>query len=131
MKNPDYHSPDQIGRKTDHKNSDRNANKVFARLYASRKCISGLEVSQGSFLCNTSRMVSGDLVHKIGGSLNLDVHSKVHSTRQLTFNSNPSLLGLTQNDVACRILGMCLMGVSLLYFLTVFRSQSRGTAEPT
>lgn len=72
---PDYRSPDRLGRKSYHKHSDRNANKVFARLNASRKCIGGLVVSRGCFLCDTSRMISGDLVYESDGASNLHLHT--------------------------------------------------------
>lgn len=55
--------------------SDRFANKVLAHLYASRKYTSGLAFGRGCFLCDTSRMVSGQLVHEIGDtSPNLELH---------------------------------------------------------
>lgn len=65
---PYYHSPERAVRKSDHKHSDRNTNRVFARLYASRKAIDGLVVSRGCFLSDTSRMVSGELVHETDSS---------------------------------------------------------------
>jgi hypothetical protein len=40
---------------------DRFANKVLARLYARHAYTEHLEFSRGTFLCDTSRMVSGDL----------------------------------------------------------------------
>jgi hypothetical protein len=42
--------------------NDRFANRVLARLYARRKYTSGLVFGRGSFLCDVSRMVSGQLV---------------------------------------------------------------------
>jgi hypothetical protein len=41
---------------------DRFANKVLARLYASRKYTTGMVFSRGCFLGDTTRMVNGDLV---------------------------------------------------------------------
>jgi hypothetical protein len=41
---------------------DRFANKVLARLYASRKFTAGMICSRGCFLSDTTRMVNGDLV---------------------------------------------------------------------
>jgi hypothetical protein len=73
--NPDYRSLDGGKRSSSHVQSDRNANKVFARLYASRKAIEGLVVSRGCFLSDTSKMVSGELVHETGGTPTQHVHS--------------------------------------------------------
>lgn len=57
---------------------DRFANKVLARLYASRKFTLGLTFTRGCFLSDTSRMVSGELVHEsLDPSHNLE--EKCHS----------------------------------------------------
>jgi hypothetical protein len=62
---PDYRN--RGTRRVEHKQSDRNVNKLLARLNGSRKCIEGLIVSRGCFLSNTSTMVAGHLVHESGG----------------------------------------------------------------
>jgi hypothetical protein len=72
---PDYRSVERVRRKGDHKTSDRNANKVFARLYSSRKCIDGLMVSRGCFLADTSKMVSGELVTESDAVAKKHLHS--------------------------------------------------------
>jgi hypothetical protein len=74
---PDFRSR-STGTNRENKQSDRNVNKLLARLNASRKCIDGLVVSRGCFLSNTSTMVTGHLVHESGGSSSgLHMHSYV------------------------------------------------------
>lgn len=70
---PDYRT--RVSRKAEQRSSDRNANKVFSRLYASKKCIEGLVVSRGCFLSDISRTVSGDLIQTNGGPSSPHVHS--------------------------------------------------------
>jgi hypothetical protein len=53
---------------------DRFANKVLARLYASRKFTAGMVFSRGCFLGDTTRMVNGDLVADAN-----DAYEKCHS----------------------------------------------------
>jgi hypothetical protein len=53
---------------------DRFANKVLARLYASRRYLNGLSMSRGCFLCDTSRMVSGELVDDLDVSQHHEFH---------------------------------------------------------
>ena len=72
---PDYRSPERVGKNLHQKQSDRNANKVLGRLYSSGKIIDGLMVSRGCFLSDTSKMVSGDLVRQTGGSKAKHLHS--------------------------------------------------------
>lgn len=74
-KDPNYRSPERLAKNPHHKQSDRNANKVLGRLYASGKVIDGLMVSRGCFLSDTSKMVSGDLVRQTGGTKSTHVHS--------------------------------------------------------
>ena len=74
-KDPNYRSPERLAKNPHHKQSDRNANKVLGRLYASGKVIDGLMVSRGCLLSDTSKMVSGDLVRQTGGSKTTHVHS--------------------------------------------------------
>lgn len=62
-------------RKSDQKQSDRNVNKLFARLYASRKSIAGLVLSRGCFISDTSSLVSGHLVQVTGGSEARHLHA--------------------------------------------------------
>lgn len=60
---PDFRSSRRShSKKMDQKHNDRNVNKLFARLYASRKTINGLILSRGCFLSDTSSLVSGHLV---------------------------------------------------------------------
>lgn len=56
-----------IGTSSAHR--DRFANKVLGRLYARHAYTEHLVFSRGNFLCDTSRMVSGDLatIHTAGG----------------------------------------------------------------
>jgi len=72
---PNYRSPDRDAKNPHARHTDRNANKVLGRLYSSRKVVDGLKVSRGCFLSDTSKMVSGDLVHRSGGSETTHVHS--------------------------------------------------------
>jgi hypothetical protein len=55
---------------TDHvqEQRDKFSNKVLARLYARQAYTENLVFSRGCFLCDTSRMISGDLanIHKTG-----------------------------------------------------------------
>ncbi len=73
VSDPDYRS--RVTRKAEQRSSDRNANRVFSRLYTNKKCIEGLVVGRGCFLSDISRMVSGDLVRTSGGPSSRHVHS--------------------------------------------------------
>lgn len=54
---------------------DRFANKMLARLYSSHKYTSGLTFGRGCFLCDASRMVSGELLHETGDATqNMGMH---------------------------------------------------------
>jgi len=75
QQDPNFRSPERLSKNPHHKQSDRNANKVLGRLYASGKIIDGLTVSRGCFLGDTSKMVSGDLVKETGGNKSMHVHS--------------------------------------------------------
>lgn len=72
---PDYRTPDRPEKKLSLAQSDRNANKAFARLYASRKAIDGLVVSRGCFVCDTAKMVAGELVNETDGTTTQHLHS--------------------------------------------------------
>ena len=54
---------------------DRFANKVLSRLYSGRKYMGRLMFGRGCFLSDTSRMVSGELVHEtVDGVQNTEQH---------------------------------------------------------
>ena len=57
---------------------DRFANKTLSRMYASRKYTTGLVFGRGSFLCDTSRMVGGQLVHEFPDAY-LQLENHCHS----------------------------------------------------
>jgi hypothetical protein len=59
--------------------NDRFANRVLARLYFRRKYTSGLLFGRGSFLCDVSRMVSGQLVLETGDPASLTTELHLHS----------------------------------------------------
>jgi hypothetical protein len=59
--------------------NDRFANRVLARLYARRKYTSGLLFGRGSFLCDVSRMVSGQLVLETADPATLSTELHLHS----------------------------------------------------
>lgn len=62
-----------------HKTRYRYANKILARLYASRKYTPDCLFSLGTFLCDTSRMVSGELVRHQGSTVEAAVEKSTSS----------------------------------------------------
>lgn len=68
-------APRRSQRRTSQMAPDRFANKVLARLYASKKFTAGLTFGRGCFLGDTSRMVSGELVHETGDNPDLHLHT--------------------------------------------------------
>jgi hypothetical protein len=59
--------------------NDRFANKVLARLYARRKFTGGLVFGRGSFLCDVTRMVSGQLVLETDEATSPNYELHLHS----------------------------------------------------
>jgi hypothetical protein len=63
--------------------SDRFANQVLSKLYASRKVVADLSFGRGSFVSDTSRMVSGELVRTTTMSSSSDTEQHWHSSTMI------------------------------------------------
>lgn len=114
---PDYRSRGAERRET----SDRNVNKLLARLNGSKKCIEGLPVSRGCFLSNTSTMVAGHLVLESGGS---SAVQHLHSYVNLLLSMDYLRLAIQQDNVGCRPRWSCRLGISPIHIHTILGQQS-------
>ena len=74
----EYDDRSSVGRGT-RTTEDRFINRMLGRLYTARRYTASLVFSKGAFLCDTSRMVSGELVEQ-QESLEIGGSSSVHSS---------------------------------------------------